>query len=154
MMMMRSRQLVLFLLGPAVFAACRDNPTGIRGPIDLLEKSSSITKSVLHVGDTASIRFALRNRTRDTVAFPLGGCGPPWIRNGAGERVYPATLPLCALSAEYYRLAPGAEYAQTLQILGGQADPQVLPGVPLNIGKYEAAASLFPSIPVHFEVVQ
>jgi hypothetical protein len=53
----------------------------------------------------------------------------------------------------YYPLAPGAEYVQTLQIRGGVA-PQQLVGVPLNVGRYEAFTNLFPSIPVHFEVVQ
>ena len=138
-----------------MLAACRSEPTvPIGGPFGLLEKSSSITKSVLHVGDTATIRFALRNRTRDTVKFPLGMCGPPWIKNGVGERVYPAIPPLCFAMLVYYPLAPGAEYVQTLQIQGGQVAPQLLTGVPLNVGRYEAFTYLFPSIPVPFEVVQ
>jgi hypothetical protein len=135
--------------------ACRSEPTvPAGGPFGLLERSSSITKSVLHVGDTATIRFALLNRTRDTVAFPLGGCGPLWIINGSGERVYPATLPLCALSLGYYRLAPGAELAQALEIQGGQLLSQPAVGVPLNLGWYEAFTNIFPSAHVHFEVVQ
>ena len=71
MMMMHSGRLVLFLLGSAVFAACRDNPTGIRGPIDLLEFNASVSKNVVHLGDTATLRFALRNSTSDTVTIAL-----------------------------------------------------------------------------------
>jgi hypothetical protein len=157
---MRSRQLVLLLLGPAVVAACRDNPTGIRGPLDLLEFNASVSKSVVHLADTATLRFALRNSTRDTVMIALSACAiRPYIRDGSRAVYAPSTQNCYELAIFAPRpLAPGAEIVEELVINGRTPTLVALPGIGLPLGRYTAYADLYQGVRrsslVQFEVVQ
>ena len=158
-MMMHSRRLVLFLLGPAVFAACRDNPTGIRGPLDLFEFNASVSKSVVHLGDTATLRFALRNSTSETVTISSSTCAvQPRIRDSS--RLVYGNAQSCFEIAIFapQRLAPGAEIIRELVINGQTPTLVALPGFGLARGRYTAYADLYQggrrSSLVQFEVVQ
>ena len=158
-MMMHSRRLVPFLLGSAVFAACRDNPTGIRGPLDLLEFKASVSKSVLHLGDTATLRFTLRNSTSEAVIISFTTCAvQPHIRDSSRE-VY-AHNSNCFEIAIFapQPLAPGEEFIRELVINGQTPTLVALPGFGLAPGHYTAYADLYQgpkrSSLVQFDVVQ
>jgi hypothetical protein len=142
-----------------MFAACRDNPTGIRGPIDLLEFKATVSKSVLHLADTATLRFTLRNSTRDTVMIALSTCAiRPYIRDSSRE-IYSRGENCFELAIFAPRkLAPGADITEELLINGRTPTLVALPGIGLPPGRYTAYADLYQGVRrsslVHFEVVQ
>jgi hypothetical protein len=153
------RRLLSSLAVISILAACRSEPTSPPAPFNLLEFNARISKSVIHVGDTATVEFVLRNPTRGSVEFFIG-CGNinPTIQNSSRQTVYRAADFFCAGSVAPVELAPGEEYVQRLEIRG---IPRVInwsyAGVPLVVGRYTAYADLLGrnrSPTVQFEVVQ
>jgi hypothetical protein len=143
----------------SILAACRSEPTSPPAPFNLLEFNARISKSMIHMGDTATLEFVLRNPTPGRVTFFIG-CGDmtQTIQNGSKETVFRLGDRCLALaSVALIELAPGEEYVQRVTILGATLVAGTFIGNPLDVGRYTAFADLLQSrrsTIIQFEVVQ
>src|SRR5438105_12474699 len=111
-MAIRSGSLLFLAAVAAITVACRAEPTSPPSPFNLLDFNTRISKNVIHVGDTATIEFVLRNATSESVRF-FSGCGliKPSIKNSA-RRVVFHSGDYCFASVVPIELAPGEEFVQ------------------------------------------
>lgn len=107
------RQLLALLTLATTFACAGDSAGPLFGPLVL---DVDVNRSVIAVGDTATVTIRLRNRGPFPVTFTTGGCMVvPYISAApSGEIVYPAGGKwVCTMELRRMTLAAGGE--ETLQ---------------------------------------
>jgi hypothetical protein len=130
----------------AVNAACVD-PTAPRafldGPAEGLEFSASISKSVIPRGDTATLRYVLRNPQAQSVTLQFGsGCQLLlFVRRGRSV-VYPYGPMICTAALTTLTLRPNEEVVRTSVFRAARFIQHNLTDIPLHAGEYVAYAEI------------
>ena len=141
------RRICLALI--AVVAACqRDITTSpiepeITLPNGLLFRAT-ISRNVIAVGDTALLRFELKNPRPVAVTLTFGsGCPTlPYITRG-DEIVYPSGGGwMCTAVVTRLELAPGESRFHDVVVHGGEVQPAIHTGAFLPVGSFSAYAEL------------
>jgi hypothetical protein len=128
-------------------AACKEETTGPKGPSEkstIVEVVSTVSKSTLGVGDTATFAYSVKNITLDTLTLTTNtGCQiAPVLDQVAGPRI-PDLYELNCPTAQTVRvLPPGATYS-AFGILRGydktKPNNQQTPGYLLTSGTFDAS---------------
>lgn len=109
-----------------------------------LQFSASISKSVVAIGDTATIAFVLHNPTQQTVTLRFSSTCQilPYIRDSAGI-VHPRGGGWgCGAALTSLSLSPGEARVMKVIVHGGVPREAMHGVVPLNPGEHHAYAEL------------
>ena len=115
------------------------------GTVDDLEFTTSLSRTVIPVGETAVMQMRLKNRGTSTVTldFPHSCQILPYIEHAGGATAFPSGGGWgCLTVVTKLVLEPGEEVVQTLEIHGGAPMPAVYTGAALDEGQYRAFAEL------------
>ena len=107
--------------------------------------TATVSKALVLVGDTATLRFTLTNTSPNSLRWDFGdGCQIiPYVVNEGGAIVYPPSgFWGCLTVITHLELAPGEQEVLEVLVRGGAPAPAIYPGVPLAPGRYAAYAEL------------
>lgn len=145
------RRLLVIVSALGLSSGC--NSSTAAGPREFLSVSvegvsftASISKSTIQLGDTATLRFILRNDGSDTLrmSFAMGCPTLPYIRHSLSSQiVYPRGGSWgCITVVSGVVLPPGTERVHDLAVHAGVQPPAGFTGAALSPGQYGAYAEL------------
>jgi hypothetical protein len=108
------------------------------------EFTASISKSAIPLGDSATLRFVLRNTSTETLRMTFGGCQVLYyVKDNDNNFVFPKDGAwACTGAISSIVLAPGGEHVVTVPVRSSAPDQPIYPGIPVSLGKYSAYAEL------------
>lgn len=108
-----------------------------------LEFSASISKAVIQKGDTATLRFVLRNNTNEAVVLRFSsGCQLlPFVRNSR-RQVHPEGGYMCTAALTSLTVPAGEQVVRSIVLFAGQRQPDIHTRIPLEPGDYVAFAEI------------